>query len=123
FRFLRVLSRLATPALRSLFLTHFASLPDPRVERTRAHDLLDLLSIAVAAVVAGADGWVDVAKFGTAKREWLQTFLRLPNGIPSHDTFGRVFAKIDPEQFRACFAAWVAALAERLGLKQVALDG
>ena len=62
-------------------------------------------------------------KYGQAKHDWLKGFLRLPNGIPSHDTFGRFFAALDPEQFQACFAAWVAEVAEALGLKHVAIDG
>jgi predicted transposase YbfD/YdcC len=109
--------------LRSALVTHFATLEDPRVERTRAHELLDLVAIAICAVLCGADGWVDVATFAQAKEDWLRTFLALPGGIPSHDTFGRVFARLDPQQFAACFASWVGAVAQRLGLKQVAIDG
>jgi predicted transposase YbfD/YdcC len=109
--------------LRSALVTHFEALQDPRVERTREHELLEIIAIAICAVVCGADGWVDVEKFGQAKQDWLKTFLRLKGGIPSHDTFGRVFARIDPEHFGACFASWVAALAGRLGLKHVAIDG
>ena len=82
---------------------HFATLADPRVERTKQHQLLAIITIALCAVICGADTWVDVEEFGYAKRGWLETFLDLPNGIPSHDTFGRVFARLDPEQFQACF--------------------
>ena len=78
---------------------HFTSLEDPRIERSRLHLLLDIVVIAICAVICGADSWVDVENFGKAKRKWLQTFLELPNGIASHDTFGRVFARLDPEQF------------------------
>ena len=74
---------------------HFAQVKDPRVERTRQHNLLDIISIAICAVICGADDWVSVENFGKQKLTWLQTFLELPNGIPSHDTFGRVFAAID----------------------------
>src|SRR5438067_13287240 len=70
----------------------FATLTDPRVDRTKEHLLLDIVLIAICAVVCGADGWVDVAEFGETKQEWFSRFLKLPNGIPSHDTFGRVFA-------------------------------
>lgn len=86
---------------------HFAALDDPRVARTRRHELLDLLTIALCGVLCGAESWVEVEQFGNAKVEWFRGFLALPNGIPSHDTFGRVFARLDPEQFQACFIAWV----------------
>lgn len=83
---------------------HFAHLEDPRVERTRLHKLLDILSIAICAVIAGAETWDDIALFGETKHIWFSGFLELPNGIPSHDTFNRVFAALDPDQFRAGFA-------------------
>jgi hypothetical protein len=89
---------------------HFATLIDPRVERTKRHQLLAIITIALCAVICGADTWVDIEEFGYAKRAWLETFLDLPNGIPSHDTFGRVFARLDPEQFQACFLSWVQAI-------------
>ncbi len=85
----------------------FAAVDDPRVERTKYHKLLDIIMIAILAVIAGADGWVDIAEFGKSKEAWLKTFLELDNGIPSHDTFGRVFANIDPHQFEACFLHWM----------------
>jgi predicted transposase YbfD/YdcC len=104
-------------------VTYFASLEDPRLERTRKHNLLDIIAITICAVICGADSWVAVEHYGLAKHEWLSRFLKLPNGIPSHDTFGRVFAALVPEQFQACFAGWVAELAACLGLKQIAIDG
>src|SRR5262245_9345967 len=104
-------------------LTHFQTLEDPRHERSRLHNLLDIIAITLCAVICGADSWVDVEKYGIAKHDWLKRFLKLPNGIPSHDTFGRVFAAVLPEQFRICFAGWVAEVAERLGLKHLAIDG
>ncbi len=104
-------------------LSSFADLADPRVENTRRHELLDIIGLTVCAVIAGADDWVHVEYFGKAKADWLETFLALPNGIPSHDTIGRVFASLDSEQFAARFSAWVAGFSERLGLKHVAIDG
>ena len=80
-------------------LDHFADLDDPRVERTRRHKLVDIIAIAICATICGADSWVHVDLFGRSKLEWFQTFLELPNGVPSHDTFGDVFARLDPEQF------------------------
>ena len=79
---------------------HFAQMTDPRVERSQRHKLIDIITIAICAVICGADTWVDIESYGRAKLEWLQQFLELPNGIPSHDTFARVFAQLDPEQFR-----------------------
>lgn len=102
---------------------HFAKLKDPRVERTKHHQLLDIVVIAICAVICGADSWVDVETFGKAKRKWLKTFLDLPHGIPSHDTFGRVFARLDPEQFQACFLKWIQAVAEVTQGQVVAIDG
>jgi predicted transposase YbfD/YdcC len=101
----------------------FAALPDPRVERTRRHELLDIITIALCAVICGADSWVEVETFGRAKEAWLRTFLALPGGIPSHDTFGRVFAALDPEQFERCFLAWVAAGTTAPPGEVVAIDG
>jgi len=85
----------------------FADLVDPRIERTKRHTLLDVITIALCGVICGAESWVEVEDWGDAKREWLQTWLALPNGIPSHDTFGRVFSRIDPAQFEAGFVRWV----------------
>lgn len=102
---------------------HFANLTDPRVERTKEHLLLDIVVIAVCAILAGADGWVAVEAFGRAKEKWLRTFLELPNGIPSHDTFGRVFAALDPFEFEQSFLSWIQAVSTRLTGEVVAVDG
>ncbi len=93
--------------------THFATLPDFRLHRTRLHDLMDILVIAICAVISGAEGWVDIAKYGRAKKDWLKTFLKLPHGIPSHDTFWRVFCLMDPAAFQHCFQSWIDALNKR----------
>ena len=85
----------------------FQGLDDPRVERTKLHGLLDIITIAICAVICGADDWAEIELFGNAKRAFFESFLVLPNGIPSHDTFGRVFARLNPEQFQKCFMAWV----------------
>ena len=114
------------PKLGSL-VEHFATLPDPRVDRTKRHLLLDIIVIAVCAVIGGADTWVDMEEYGRAKYAWLTRFVRLPNGIPSHDTFARVFARLDPEAFRTCFLTWLAGVRHRTGGRLtgqcVAIDG
>ena len=102
---------------------HFDRLPDPRAERGRRHELLDILVIAVCGVICGADGWVEIEEFGKAKLEWFRSFLGLPNGIPSHDTFGRVFARLEPESFQRCFQSWAEGLREGLPDRFIALDG
>jgi predicted transposase YbfD/YdcC len=103
-------------------LDHFAHLEDPRVQRGQNHPLLTIVGIALCATLAGADDWVAVERFGHAKFDWLSRFLDLSNGIPSHDTFGRVFARLDPGQFEACFRDWVAAITTHLP-DLVAIDG
>src|SRR5579863_9448091 len=108
----------------SLSLTeHFAALDDPRVERTQLHPLLSIVVIAICAVIAGAESWDDIAEFGEIRAAWFATFLDLPHGIPSHDTFNRVFAALDPVQFRACFQSWMDAVAALLPAQVIALDG
>jgi predicted transposase YbfD/YdcC len=102
---------------------HFADLTDPRIDRSRLHELLDIVAIAICAVVAGADSWDDIEDFGKAKHDWLKTFLDLPNGIPSHDTFRRLFERLDPAEFQRGFLSWIEALHEATGRQVVAIDG
>jgi predicted transposase YbfD/YdcC len=113
------------PALNPLkqFATHFENLTDPRVPRTRRHVLQDILVLALCAMIANADTWVDIERFGKAKLDFLRRFLELPNGIPSHDTFGRVFAKLDPAALLLCLQNWLADLRAKLGGEHVAIDG
>jgi predicted transposase YbfD/YdcC len=101
---------------------HFSGLEDPRGDNRR-HLLLDIIVIAICAAICGADTWTDVELFGEAKERWFKGFLKLPHGIPSHDTFGRVFALLDPEQFQLCFREWIQAVKERTQGQVIALDG
>ncbi len=89
---------------------HFAELKDPRVERSQRHSLLAIVTIALCGVICGAESWVEIEQFGQAKADWFASFLDLPQGIPSHDTFGRVFARLDAQQFEACFPDWMRAV-------------
>ena len=102
---------------------HFGRIKDPRRKHRRQHLLIDIVVIAICAVIAGADTWQEVVTFAHERREWLQTFLELPGGIPSHDTFERVFDRIDPVVFQACFRSWVDALRGLLPLEHVSIDG
>jgi len=104
-------------------LRAFAELKDPRMNRTKRHSLGDILAIAICAVICGANGWTQVAKFGRCKIKWFRTFLELPNGIPSHDTFGRVFAALDPRAFESGFMKWIAGLATASAGRLIAIDG
>ena len=104
-------------------LEHFATLPDPRIARHRWHKLSDILVIAVCAVLCGAESFPAIEDFGHEREEWLRRFLELPEGIPSHDTFNRVFRLLDPLKFQACFSSWMQAVAEETEGEVVAIDG
>jgi len=103
--------------------THFGHLTDPRVERTRDHQLLDILTIAICAMLCGAERPTGMVTFGKAKEDWLRTILPLPNGIPSHDTFNRVLAHLKPTELQAGFLAWFASLHTATNGDLVAVDG
>ncbi len=96
-----------TQDVAELFTPFFAGLTDPRLERTQRHTLLDIIILAVCATLGNANGWADIERFSKAKLDFFRTFLDLPNGIPSHDTFGRVFARLDPAQLMACIQQWL----------------
>jgi predicted transposase YbfD/YdcC len=105
-------------------LDHFSDIKDPRIQNHNfRHNLSDIFIITLLATICGADGWVEIERFGIAKQEWLSTFLQLPHGIPSHDTFGRVFSILNPSVFETCFSAWIESLTIDLSKETIALDG
>ncbi|MEG4861170.1 ISAs1 family transposase [Microcoleus sp. K1-B6] len=112
-----------TDLLNVSFLNHFETLTDPRIERSKEHLLIDIVAIAILAVISGADGWGAIELYGKTKYEWLKGFLELPNGIPSHDTFSRVFARLEPKQFQECFLSWVNSITKKLELEVITIDG
>jgi predicted transposase YbfD/YdcC len=102
---------------------YFGRLKDPRINRRKRHLLIDIIGIAICAVISGCDDWQQMETFARCRHDWLKRFLRLPNGIPSHDTFERVFERLDPQAFQACFRDWMQALHNALGVSQIAIDG
>lgn len=102
---------------------HFGGITDPRYRWNVPHLLEDIVTIAICGAICGADDWVGIAEFGQAKADWLGTILELPNGIPSADTFRRVFEMLDPEEFQSCFISWVQAISQRVLGETVAIDG
>jgi predicted transposase YbfD/YdcC len=104
-------------------IDHFSSIRDPRIDRSKLHKLIDILVIAICATICGAEGWEEFELFGQAKLDWFKTFLELPNGIPSHDTFRRVFARLKSQEFRQCFLNWVQSVNQLTSGQVVAIDG
>jgi predicted transposase YbfD/YdcC len=102
--------------------TTFENLTDPRIERTRRHELFDLLVVALCGTIAGSSSWIDIERFGNERLTWLRTFLLLANGVPSHDTFGRVFSLLDPAKLVACIQQWLDDVGRQIG-KHIAIDG
>src|SRR5262245_38268169 len=109
--------------LRELFIPFFANLTDPPVNRTKRHALLDIFILALCATIGGANGWADIERFGKAQLDFFRRFLELPNGIPSHDPFGRLFARLDPAALLACIQNWLAAFRAAVDRELVAIDG
>jgi predicted transposase YbfD/YdcC len=105
------------------FIAYFSKVIDPRIERSKRHLLVDIIAIAVCAVICGANQWIEIEAYAQEKKEWLKTFLKLPNGIPSHDTIARVFARIDPENFQTAFLDWVNSLTQAFTGEVIAIDG
>src|SRR4051812_43621456 len=100
------------PKTLELFAPFFVTFTDPRLDRSKRHTLLDIIILAVCATLANANGWVDIERFGKAKIDFFPRFLALPGGIPSHDPFGRVFARLDPAALLNCIQQWLAALGQ-----------
>lgn len=110
--------------LTDTFMQHFETIEDPRKDtHNRRHELMDILIITILGCICGADGFIEVCEFAEAKYDWLKTFLKLPNGIPSHDTFGRVFALINPQIFEDCFCEWIKSLSIDVHKEIIAIDG
>lgn len=107
----------------STIIEHFGTLEDPRIERTKLHLLIDIVTLTLCAVICGADGPSDIEQYGHEKHEWLKTFLVLPNGIPSHDTIGRVLGRIDPKRFQVCFLNWIQHICHLSSGEVVPIDG
>jgi predicted transposase YbfD/YdcC len=107
----------------SQLFEHLKKLPDPRTGWTLTHDFVDIVVIAILAVLSGADGWNDIEAYGEAKEEWLRGFLKLSHGIPSHDTFNKVIRCINPEQFAKCFQDWITAAITLMGAEVIPIDG
>jgi predicted transposase YbfD/YdcC len=105
------------------FQAHFGTIDDPRIERSKRHQLLDIITIAICAVISNADSWVEVEAWGRIKLKWLRKYLGLPNGIPSHDTFSDVFGRLKPEQFESAFLSWVQAVMQVTDGQVIAIDG
>ncbi len=104
-------------------MEHFKTLADPRMDRKKLHQLQDIIFITIAAVICGSNDWEDIEEYGELNYEWLKTVLELPNGIPSHDTFNRVFSLLDPEALRQCFIEWVQTVAQISEGRIISIDG
>jgi predicted transposase YbfD/YdcC len=108
---------------KSSIVEHFSDVKDIRIDRGKKHKLIDIITIAICAVVCGADGWIDIEMYGIAREKWLGKFLELPNGIPSHDTFARVFSQINPDEFNKSFLNWIKGISKITAGEIIAFDG
>ena len=106
-----------------IFVQHFETLIDPRIERKKLHKLFDIIVIGITAVICGAEGYSDIEEFGKTKKTWLEKFLSLPNGIPSHDTIRRVFCLLDPNALQNAFISWMKSISTLSKGEVIALDG
>ena len=113
----------SSPLPSSSLLKHFENLEDPRIDYLVEHRLLDIIALTICAVICGAEGWEDIEAYGQSKHDWLKTFLALPNGIPSHDTISRLFARLLPSALQECFVSWVKAIAQLSEGEVIAIDG
>jgi hypothetical protein len=104
-------------------MQYFQAIEDPRVDRTKRHNLIAMITIAIFAVLAGAEGFVAIETYGKAKQGWLEKFLDLPYGIPSHDTFARVLGMLEPSQLQSSFLSWVSSISEKLDIELIHIDG
>jgi predicted transposase YbfD/YdcC len=104
-------------------IKHFSNMTDPRVDRSKRHLLIDIIVIGICAVICGADTWTEMEGYGRSKYEWLKGFLELPEGIPSHDTFGRVFRRLEPKEFQESFLSWIKAVNKITEGQVIAIDG
>lgn len=116
-------SSISLESLKTSLEERFGCMEDPRINGKTDHQLIDIITITIMAVLCGAEGWVAVETYGVSKRGWLEQFLELPNGIPSHDTFGRVFSRLKPEELEKHFQDWVRMMTKKLGLDLVSIDG
>lgn len=104
-------------------LSYFSEMKDPRVERTKLHKLEDIVFIAIASVLSGIESWNEMEMYGNVKKPWLETFLELPNGIPTHDTFNRFFTALDPDEFESCFLTWIKSISQSTKGELISIDG
>ena len=104
-------------------IEYFSELTDPRIDRTKDHLLTDIIFITIAAVICNCETWNDIENYGKAKEDWLRKHLQLPNGIPSHDTFNRFFAALEPQEFERCFLSWVQSIYQKHQGEVISVDG
>ena len=105
------------------FVEHFSKLPDPRINRNKLHELMDIIVLTVCAVISGAEGWEDIADFGHNQLDWLRRFVPLKNGIPSHDCIAYVISRLSPKAFQECFISWTQSVTTQTEGELISVDG